>query len=41
MTWVKIATGGLSWEDAVASGAIAVSGVRADLSAILPLRPAV
>ena len=37
VTWVKVATGALSWEDAVASGVIRVSGVRADLSPYLPL----
>lgn len=37
VTWVKVATGVLSWEEAVASGVIRVSGVRADLSAYLPL----
>lgn len=40
VTWVKIATGALSWEAALASGAVSVSGVRADLSAYLPLAPA-
>lgn len=38
-TWVAIATGAESWADAAASGRIAASGVRADLSALLPLRP--
>lgn len=38
-TWVALATGAESWADAAASGRIAASGVRADLSALLPLRP--
>jgi hypothetical protein len=37
VTWVKVATGALSWDDAVASGAISSSGVRADLSGYLPI----
>lgn len=37
VTWVKIATGGQSWADARAAGKIHASGVRADLSALLPL----
>ena len=36
-TWVAIATGSLSWTDAVASGRVAASGQRADLSQHLPL----
>ena len=38
-TWIALATGGEQWADAVASGRISASGVRADLSAVLPLRP--
>ena len=37
VTWVKVATGVLSWDEALQSGVIRVSGVRADLSAYLPL----
>jgi hypothetical protein len=37
MTWVSLATGGSSWEDAVAEGLVRASGERADLSAVLPL----
>lgn len=40
VTWVKVATGVLSWSDAVTAGVIRVSGVRADLSPFLPLSPA-
>jgi hypothetical protein len=36
-TWLAMVTGRLSWEDAVASGSVAASGLRADLSALLPL----
>ncbi|MFI0791826.1 sterol carrier family protein [Micromonospora rubida] len=38
-TWLELATGRLSWADAVAEGRVRVSGVRTDLSAHLPLRP--
>jgi hypothetical protein len=37
VTWVKVATGELSWSAAVESGVIRSSGVRADLSPFLPL----
>jgi hypothetical protein len=37
VTWVRLATGQTSWADAVASGAVRASGVRADLTAYLPL----
>ena len=36
-TWVAIATGSLSWSDAVAAGRVSASGQRADLSEHLPL----
>jgi hypothetical protein len=38
-TWIAVATGAESWADAAAAGRIVASGVRADLSALLPLRP--
>jgi len=38
-TWLRLATGALSWEDAVAGGKVSASGNRADLGAHLPLRP--
>jgi len=38
-TWLRLATGQLTWEDAVAEGKVAASGNRADLSSHLPLRP--
>lgn len=37
MTWVSLATGGTSWEAAVAEGLARASGERADLSPFLPL----
>jgi hypothetical protein len=36
-TWLAMVTGKLSWADAVASGKVAASGLRADLSELLPL----
>ncbi len=36
-TWLALATGGLAWAEAVASGAVHASGQRADLTAYLPL----
>jgi hypothetical protein len=38
-TWLRLATGALRWEDAVAEGKVSASGNRADLGAHLPLRP--
>ena len=37
LTWVRLATGRLTWADAVGSAAVHASGPRADLSAYLPL----
>lgn len=36
-TWLGLATGRLTWPDAVAEGRIRASGARADLAAVLPL----
>lgn len=36
-TWLELATGLLSWEDAVDSGRASASGTRADLTALLPV----
>ncbi|KSU78494.1 sterol carrier family protein [Pseudarthrobacter enclensis] len=36
-TWLAMATGQVDWADAVAAGKVAASGLRADLSALLPL----
>jgi hypothetical protein len=38
-TWIALATGTESWQDAVGSGRVAASGTRADLADLLPLRP--
>lgn len=37
VTWLELATGRTSWEEAVAAGRVAASGIRADLSSLLPL----
>jgi hypothetical protein len=39
MTWISLALGHQQWQDAEASGRILASGVRADISDLLPLRP--
>ncbi|GAB78991.1 hypothetical protein SAMN05421595_0206 [Austwickia chelonae] len=36
-TWLQVASGRLSWAEAVAAGRLRASGVRADLSELLPL----
>ncbi len=36
-TWLALASGELSWESAVDSGAVVASGTRADLAPFLPL----
>lgn len=36
-TWLELATGRLSWADAMATGRVAASGTRADLSPYLPV----
>ncbi|MDE0545098.1 sterol carrier family protein [Microbacterium sp. C7(2022)] len=38
-TWIALATGTQEWSDAAAAGLISASGVRADVSDLLPLRP--
>ncbi|HLT10624.1 MAG TPA: sterol carrier family protein, partial [Micromonosporaceae bacterium] len=38
-TFVRLATGRVGWSDAVASGAVRASGIRADLSPYLPCWP--
>jgi hypothetical protein len=37
-TWLELATGRLTWHDAMEAGKISASGARADLSEHLPLR---
>ena len=39
LTWLRMASGRLTWDDAVADGKVSASGNRADLSALLPLAP--
>ncbi|VXC05651.1 conserved hypothetical protein [Arthrobacter sp. 9AX] len=36
-TWLGMVTGQLTWAEAVAAGRVAASGLRADLSSLLPL----
>ncbi|WDH79154.1 sterol carrier family protein [Microbacterium esteraromaticum] len=38
-TWIGVATGAQQWAHAIAAGRIVASGTRADISALLPLRP--
>ena len=38
-TWIPLAVGELGWDAALSSGAIRASGTRADIQALLPLRP--
>ena len=37
-TWIALAEGTLTWDDAITSGKVHASGERTDLSAYLPLR---
>lgn len=37
-TWLLLATGALTWADALAQARVSTSGQRADLTTILPLR---
>lgn len=37
VTWLELATGRLAWSEAVSSARVSASGVRADLSPVLPL----
>lgn len=38
-TWIALATGAEEWADAVTAGRVQASGIRADLSDLMPLRP--
>lgn len=38
-TWLRLASGRTTWAQALADGAVSASGNRADLAAVLPLRP--
>jgi hypothetical protein len=37
VTWIRLASGRVSWAEAVAAGAVHASGPRADLGACLPV----
>ena len=37
LAWLRLATGGLRWDDAVAGGLVRASGERADLGPLMPL----
>jgi hypothetical protein len=37
-TWLSLARGERTWDDAMSAGLIVASGVRADLTSLLPLR---
>ncbi len=39
MTWIALALGEEQWADAASAGRILASGIRADVSHLLPLRP--
>jgi len=39
VSWLRLATGELSWTDAIAAGRLTASGERADISGYLPLLP--
>ena len=38
-TWLSLATGALTWDDALATAKVSASGEKADLSPFLPLLP--
>jgi hypothetical protein len=38
-TWLQLVTGDVTWPDALDRGAVRASGLRADLSGVLPLAP--
>jgi hypothetical protein len=37
LAWLELATGRLTWADAIVAGRVRASGIRADLSGFLPL----
>jgi len=37
LTWIQLGTGRLSWSEALASGKVTASGIRTDISDLLPL----
>src|SRR5262245_7745357 len=40
LTWIMLAVGRIGWAEALAGGSVRASGLRADVSAHLPLMPA-
>ncbi len=40
VTWIEVATGRLAWREAVRTGRVRASGIRTDLSELLPLHRA-
>ena len=36
-TWIALATGSVLWGDAMAAGSVRASGIRSDISGLLPL----
>ncbi|AOR33436.1 hypothetical protein BFF78_22320 [Streptomyces fodineus] len=39
LTWIRLATGRVSWKDAVEEAKVSASGERADIGSLLPLMP--
>jgi hypothetical protein len=39
LTWVRLATGRVTWADAVTDGRVRASGSRADISDYMPIEP--
>jgi len=37
LTWLRLATGRLTWQEAIAEAKVSASGERADLGGLLPL----
>ena len=37
VTWVRLATGRMAWDEAVTQGRISASGTRADISIYIPM----
>jgi len=37
ITWLQLATGRITWSEALDSGRLSISGIRSDLSPWLPL----
>ncbi|MYW46671.1 sterol carrier family protein, partial [Streptomyces sp. SID161] len=39
LTWIRLATGRVTWADALAEAKVSASGERADIGGLLPLTP--